>query len=54
MNLCVCVYVYVCIHAYVYRTNPKANVHLSGKKKRALMKEAKKLMREKEGEFTGH
>ena len=30
------------------RTNPKANVRLSGKKKRLLLKEAKRLMQEKE------
>ena len=30
-----------------YRTNPKANVNLSGKKKRLLLKEAKRLATEK-------
>ena len=31
----------------LYRTNPKANVKLSGKKKKLLLKEAKRLMNEK-------
>ena len=31
-----------------FRTNPKANVHLSGKKKRILMKEAKRIMKDRE------
>ena len=31
----------------IRRTNPKANVLLSGKKKRLLLKEAKRLMTEK-------
>ena len=43
--------------SYCYhRTNPKANVKLSGKKKRLLLKEAKRLISEKkemEGEL-GH
>ena len=30
------------------RTNPRANVKLSGKKKRLLLKEAKRLVAEKE------
>ena len=30
-----------------YRTNPKANVHMSGKKRRSLLKEAKRLAAEK-------
>ena len=41
--MCVCVCVCVCVN----RTNPKANVKLSGKKKRLLRKEAKRLLAEK-------
>ena len=35
------------MHSPVYRTNPKANVSLSGKKKRLLLKEARRVVAEK-------
>jgi len=36
---------HVCVLSY--RTNPKANVSLSGKKKRLLLKEARRAVAEK-------
>ena len=38
---------YCTILLFIFRTNPKANVKLSGKKKRLLLKEAKRLLNEK-------
>jgi hypothetical protein len=43
----VSVLVHSCISTFTCRTNPKANVRLSGKKKRLLLKETRRLVTDK-------